>query len=178
MLMSIVTPDMVAMYLRSYRENALERVITAFELHTLCNLLGEDFYRALGNSPSSTTDTSFRISPQQHLYTIGKLIILEELQRSIDITEFDLVSVSLQFHQSRKTPLMVFAKLKVPGSSENRPMISLGDIIRLRPAAESVPALLAMGLFGTLEFQGIVVSYQLSSEEVISGNLIHFIRNN
>jgi len=39
-------------------------------------------------------------------------------------------------------------------------MISLGDTVRLRPVPESG------SILGMFEMQGIVVSYQLSSEEV------------
>lgn len=160
---------MVSLYLLAYRENALERVIVGFELHTT-------MFKFTANEYSSSVLVSQK-TPQQHLYTIGKLIILEEFQRSVDITEFDIVCATLPFEmcsvQSSDPAVLavlrnlnqkvVRTKLKIVGSSENRPMIALGDVVRLRPVPESAAYL---GIFGAVELQGIVVSYKLSSEEV------------
>lgn len=163
---------MVALYLLAYRENALERVIIGFELHTT-------MFKFTANEYSSSALVNQK-TPQQHLYTIGKLIILEEFQRSVDITEFDMVCVTLSFEMcpipSSSDPAVqaafnnlgqkvVRTKLKIVGSSENRPMVSLGDVVRLRPVQESASYL---GVFGAVELQGIVVSYKLSSEEVLT----------
>jgi len=165
-LLSIVTPEMTALYLRAYRENALERVIIVFELHTT-------MFKFIANEYPTSANVNQK-TPQQHLHTIGKLIILEELQRSVDITDFDIVCARLSFEE-KKVPTfdpvyqmlpstlhkkVMLVKLKIVGSSENRPMISLGDTVRLRPVPESG------SILGMFEMQGIVVSYQLSSEEV------------
>lgn len=145
---ALLTPAMISLYLDSYRNNSMENVINIFNLNTMCNLAWEDMYSTF-NTPRPA---------EQHLFMIGKFMILEELQMFVDIAQFDLVFTQLNFQTASPGSPFLYCKFKVSGSNENRPMISLGDKVRIRPSITQNSML--------FEMEGVVVSYQLSKEEV------------
>ena len=140
----------------------------------------------------------------RYLRIMGTLILYEELHLNYDICNYDLHHKRFEFSkQGKHLEFIGFfnvqednygnygnlkAKFRVKGSSENRPNISIGDFIYLRPAnisdiqgsiigfksAQSKFDTTCGGAYISLqensffEFVGTVVSYKLSTEEVIA----------
>jgi hypothetical protein len=104
-----------------------------------------------------------------------KLTNLEEIQTKIDIAQYDMHYVRLRATRKEGSVLnavtgagttMMTAKLKVKGSSENRPKICLGGEIFLRPVAEDLHKLMAYDWAPLVfEIRGVCVHYHLATEE-------------
>jgi hypothetical protein len=145
-------------YVRHLRANTLEQVITALELCTVGDLLERhSLSAALSRQYSRDILTN-------HI----KLINLEEIQTKIDIAQYDLHYASLRPERKEvgDRSLTVRVKMHVRGSSENRPKITLGSQVLLRPVAEDIQLLPTFGWAPQLfELRGICVHYQLSTEE-------------
>jgi hypothetical protein len=145
-------------YVRHVRANTLEQVITALELCTVGDLLERhSLSAALSRQYSRDILTN-------HI----KLINLEEIQTKIDIAQYDLHYASLRPERKEfgDRSLTVRVKMHVRGSSENRPKITLGSQVLLRPVAEDIQLLPTFGWAPQwFELRGICVHYQLSTEE-------------
>jgi hypothetical protein len=145
-------------YVRHLRANTLEQVITALELWTVGDLLERhSLSAALSRQYSRDILTN-------HI----KLINLEEIQTKIDIAQYDLHYASLRPERKEfgDRSLTVRVKMQVRGSSENRPKITLGSQVLLRPVEEDILLLPTFGWTPQLfELRGICVHYQLSTEE-------------
>jgi hypothetical protein len=72
-------------YLYHYRNNSLEKMITQLGLNRFVDVLKEEFLiREKNNIDNNIKRSSI------HLDTIGKLMLMEEIQMSIDIAQYDL----------------------------------------------------------------------------------------
>lgn len=154
-------------YVRHLRGNTLQTVLDKLELCTVGDLIEKH---------SLSAALSYQYC-QDLLSNHIKLINLEEIQMKIDIAQYDLHYVKLT--ATKKPPsesssggtfgtTMMLVKLKVRGSSENRPKICLGGEIMLRPVAEDLPILVQYGLNpAPFEIRGVCIHYQLSTEEAV-----------
>jgi DNA polymerase III delta prime subunit len=131
-------------------------------------------YLHLSNTPPGPLKV-----PIDHINSLQALNCAEELQMTRDIIQYDLHYQKIFFlpldHTMRGlNEGVVKAKFTVIGMSESRPKISIGDIVRLRPAEEDVFALCNKDLISRniSELQGIVTSCSLKTEEIEAQFLI------
>ena len=153
-------------YLSHLRANTLENVVKQMNLCLVSDLV---------ESHTLSAALSYQYSADI-LSNHVKLISLEEIQTKIDIAQYDMHYISLQTTR-KDSPFqwnmqggtcMMTAKLKIPGSSENRPKIQLGGDIYLRPVEEDLYKLASFGLNVVIfELRGVCIHYQLSTEEAI-----------
>lgn len=167
-------------YVQHLRNNTLEHVITALQLCTVSDLIDRQSFSAKLSHQYC----------QDILNNHAKLIQLEEIQTKVDVAQYDLHYVSLKAEiapvtSAQKlvvTPACMIAKFKIQGSSENRPKISLGGAIMLRPVEEDLHKLEQFGwLPNVFEIRGVCIHYQLSTEvatfefpATIPGSIIPF----
>ena len=154
-------------YLHHLRANTLEQVMHKLELCTIGDLVDK-------HSLSSALSYQYC---QDILSNHVKLVNLEEIQTKIDIAQFDLHYVRLTASIKPAAPnvptnapgsQLLIAKLKIRGSSENRPKIGLGTEILLRPVQEDLYLLAQYHLLPQMfEIRGVCIHYQLSTEEAI-----------
>ncbi len=152
-------------YLHHLRANTLEHVMQKLELCTIGDLIDK-------HSLSSALSYQYC---QDILSNHVKLVNLEEIQTKIDIAQFDLHYVRLTAKIKPSAPnvpanapgsQLLIAKLKIRGSSENRPKIGLGTEILLRPVQEDLYLLAQYHLLPQMfEIRGVCIHYQLSTEE-------------
>lgn len=152
-------------YVRHLRGDTLDHVMTQLGLCTVGDLVDRH---------SLSAALSYQYC-EDILSNHMKLTNLEEIQTKIDIAQYDLHYVTLRAEKKAGSALstvtgagtaMMTAKLKVKGSSENRPKICLGGEIFLRPVAEDLHKLLAYDWVPQVfEIRGVCVHYQLATEE-------------
>lgn len=143
-------------YVHHLRANTLEQVISALELCTVGDLLER-------HSLSAALSHQYC---QDILTNHAKLMNLEELQTKLDIAQYDLHYVSLRAELMDPTSMIVRVKMRIRGSSENRPKVTLGTQVLLRPVEEDLHKLAMLGWLPQLfELRGLCVHYQLSAEE-------------
>ena len=70
------------------------------------------------------------IGPFSYLNTLGLATMSEELQMDVDIKQYDLRYAKIQFAWVSMNRIEVIGMFKVNGSCENRPKVSVGDVIR------------------------------------------------
>jgi len=137
-------------------------------------------FMALYKGVTETLDIHFLPEfVSDHLFNLSALYTAEVIQMHMDITRYDLHYQKIEF-----TPLdrnltgfkdgFVKTKFVVKGLSESRPKISIGDIVRIRPALEDLNNLSAQDGIQrfVVEFQGIIIACSLQSEEVTCQFLI------
>eukprot|EP01038_Epipyxis_sp_PR26KG_P010898 gene10898-14628_t len=114
----------------------------------------------------------------RHLENIGNLMIFEEIHMGLDICQYDLTycqiefplpdpSISINNFNSILTlkPQTITIPIHVKGSSENRPQIMIGDIVKLRPVSEDLYSVYSPGLLMEMfEIQGIIKSFRIKGE--------------
>lgn len=142
-------------YVNHYREESLDQFCVKLGLSQLNEVMKES--------------SSQSVQPIDYLRTLITLTMVDEIQVALDIAKYDLRGVKLNFtsyrYEGKYRPVntMLQATVKIPGSSESRPRVLVGDMVRLRPAKEEIQRL---GL-GMIEMHAVVVSYSLAAEEAV-----------
>lgn len=164
-------------YIECIRCNILEHLMKVLEFNNISDLIEKHLH--------SYMTPLFNL---ESLQTQLKLIDVEEIHRKFDIAHYDLHNVTMNIQQidyigidrlstSRQMGFFIISTLKVPGSNESRPHISIGDIISLRPVyGDLIPDSYLYEwqtnihidkLYSKFfEIQGIITNFSLTKEEI------------
>jgi len=164
-------------YIECIRCNMLEHLMKVLEFNNISDLIEKHLH--------SYMTPLFNL---ESLQTQLKLIDVEEIHRKFDIAHYDLHNVTMNIQKidyigsdrlstSRQMGFFIISTLKVPGSNESRPHISIGDIISLRPVdGDLIPDSYLYEwqtninidkLYSKFfEIQGIITNFSLTKEEI------------
>lgn len=164
-------------YIECIRCNMLEHLMKVLEFNNISDLIEKHLH--------SYMTPLFNL---ESLQTQLKLIDVEEIHRKFDIAHYDLHNVTMSIQQidyigsdrlstSRQMGLFIISTLKVPGSNESRPHISIGDKIFLRPVYGDIIPDSYLYEWQTninidklyskfFEIQGIITNFSLTKEEI------------
>lgn len=119
-----------------------------------------EYFQAIKDSFARNTQNC-STSSTKYLDWLDRCIWMEETHMLLDISQHDMYYKKLDVDTSKdKSRDVLICRLKVNGSNENRPRISLGDAVRIRPVEEDT---IILGI-APYELQGVVQNYNLSSE--------------
>lgn len=144
-----VSEELYRGYVEAFQQNRLPELVLRYGLNHLNQILANDSLLA--------------VSTVEYMRTLGILAVLEEMQTRLDIAKFDLNFVPIKFaiESDSHFTILLKCKIHVPGSSESRPRVLIGDHIRIRPVKEDL-ATLHIPLF---ELIAVVTNYVLATEE-------------
>jgi hypothetical protein len=152
-------------FLDDYRNNKLEELMLSCGLNQLEEVLHQDM--------------PVDAKPDRYLTSLLKLFYFEEMTVKLEYCKYDIHYSSVHFtpyvpHKSYSNIVsqispdsfqyhLATCKMKIRGSSELRPRILIGNIIKLRPSQADQ---LKYGL-NLFELVGTVLNYTLASEEAV-----------
>jgi DNA polymerase III delta prime subunit len=146
-------------YIEHHRNRTLQEFVINHGLNQLNEVLN--------------TDHPVSIKPAAYFYSLSRLLHFEEMANQVDYYKYDIHFYSLHFalYNPGNNPLethfsqtiIIQCTMKIRGSSELRPKISIGNRVRIRPTQESCE----MNRIDMIEMTGIVLNYSLATEEAI-----------
>lgn len=122
--------DLARDYLTALKNNSLDQfAINVAIPYLVRSLVNRDLLQyAVDIAEPFSWDSD--IGPFSYINTLGLVTMSEELQMDIDIKQYDLRYAKIQFAWVSMNRIEVAGSFKVKGSCENRPKVSVGDVIR------------------------------------------------
>jgi hypothetical protein len=147
-------------YIDNYRNNNLQEFAVHHGLNQLNEVLNDEI--PLYGKPAA------------YLHSLSTLLHFEEMANQLDYYKYDIHFYPIKFqlyqdphrheYESHFSPtILLRCSIKIRGSSELRPKISVGNKIRIRPSQEDCENFNIQ----MTELIGIILNYSLSSEEAV-----------